>query len=83
MNLVKILSHEEQYLREAKEENKHGSESKVPVEAHALTIKEDCVESLLDICSQVRPEGFLDFDPEHSAMFFQDTKELVVITDEN
>ena len=57
MNLVKILSHEQELVNGVKEEKKSqkSPQEKVPVEAHALTIKEDCIESLLDICSEVRP----------------------------
>jgi hypothetical protein len=57
MNLVKILSHDEdvEYLEEKKNDKKNLSCDKVPVEAHALTIKEDCIDSLLEICTEVRP----------------------------
>ena len=76
MNLVKILSHEQEYMDTSKEEKKDSKgtpeKEKVPVEAHALTIKQDCIESLLDICTEVRPQGFLEFSAEHSAMYIPD-----------
>jgi len=47
----------------------------------ALTIKEECVDSLLDICLELRPLGFLEFNKDFSAMYSTDGS-LIFIEDE-
>lgn len=75
MNLVDILAHGKN--AEVKEEN---SKMRAEAQAQALTIKEECLEQLLTICSEVRgsPDGFLSFSVEHSAMISSDTDEPLV-----
>jgi hypothetical protein len=71
---LQILSHE----GSREEASSCGSK----VQGHALTIKDEYIPSLLEICSAVSGGSFLACDIERSAFWSVDTSEKVFILEE-
>ena len=92
MNLVKILSHgsdEESNLavknvdQSKIEEDRASSIENGQVQGMALTVKEECIDLIIDICTNIRPESFLQFCEHDSPMYCASADELIIIPDEN
>ena len=49
----------------------------------ALTVKEECIDLIIDICTSIRPSSFLQFSEHDSPMYCASAGELIIIPDED
>ena len=87
MNLVKILSHgtdESGPHEETEQDSEKVSETETgQVQGYALTVKDEFIDKIIDICIKIRPESFLNFDKQESPMFCCSANEVIIIPDEH
>ena len=92
MNLVKILSHgsDEEANHAGRainntiiEEQKDSAGDSGQVQGMALTVKEECIDLIIDICTSIRPSSFLQFSEHDSPMYCASAGELIIIPDES